>query len=243
MSSHELYRDDYYLVEAYGEMGHATSVVGFSWRDGSFDPLRPKDFSRSFLNEGMARWPVEANWISIITSRNCWYLHDQVEPAIEVIARAVEGTRTITCGSSMGGYAAINWGKALESDYAFAISPLATLFDPFMAAIRDVRFPLDRRLLPQERDSVLRGDQSELRGLIAFDDLDSRDIQHAAAIMENTKVEALRVPRAGHPCGGALRRVYPLRRILESIIRDSFDTVAVQQEVLEKLALENGDPA
>lgn len=239
MTSTELYRDAYYLVRAHGSLGHPNSVVGFSWRTEDFHPTQPKTFDHCFLNDQMALWPVEANWISITSSRNCWYLSDEVEPAMEVVRQAVAGTRTVTYGSSMGGYAAINWARTLRADYFFAISPLFSLFDPFMASIRDQRFALDRKLLSPKRETIAKGLQSEQRGLVAYDDQHIRDSHHAKMILRHTKAEALTVPQSGHPCGPTLRRTYPLRKILEAVIRDELDVAAVQRQVLERLAPQN----
>lgn len=239
MVSTELYRDAYYLVRAHGSVGHATSVVGFSWRSEEFHPVTPTNFDHCFLNDQMAEWPVKANWISITSSRNCWYLPDEVEPAMEVVRQAVAGTRTITYGSSMGGYAAINWARTLRADFFFAISPLFSLFDPFMASIKDARFALDRKLLSPARETIPKGLQSQQRGLVAYDNHHIRDSHHARKILRHTKAKGLTVPQAGHPCGPMLRQTYPLRQILEALIRDDFNLRAVQREILAKLAPQN----
>lgn len=236
MASTELYRDDFYLVRAHGSLGHPTSVVGFSGRSEEFHPLRPTNFDHCFLNDQMADWPVKANWISITSSRNCWYLADEVEPAMEVVRQAVAGTRTITYGSSMGGYAAINWARTLRADYFFAISPLFSLFDPFMASIKDNRFALDRRLLSPARETISKGLQAQQKGLVAYDDQHIRDSHHARMILRHTLAKGLTVPQAGHPCGPTLRRTYPLRLIIEALIRDDFKLKAVQREILRRLA-------
>lgn len=231
MTPHEIYRDANYLVLAHGDIRHDTSIVGFSWRSVDYHPNRPRDFDRRFLKDEMLAWNLAANLISIIPSRNCWYIGAGADLGLAAVRQAVAGTRVITYGSSMGAYAAINCATELDADYFIAASPLYTIFNPFMAAIGDRRYGPDRAVLPQTRDTTQTGAQADRRGLIIYDNHLPHDARHVEAIAKVSQASLLAVPHSGHPSGRRLNKIYPLKQILAEVVGNTFDLARVQAAV------------
>ena len=227
----EIFRDANYLVFSHGPLVHPCTIIGFSWRGDSDHPLVAGDFTRQFLPDHVSDWGLKANFISFVTSRNCWYLAPEVDQAIAAIKAVTAGSRIITYGSSMGGYAAVNLSSALNADYFFALSPMSTIFDPFMAEIQDFRFSDERRLLSKTRDGIARGDHANRRGLIVYDDKHVHDAKHAEVILSQTRSEALTVSFSGHPSMNSLNRICSLREILAAIVCDTIDAQTLQAEI------------
>ncbi len=227
----EVFCDANYLVFLHGPLVHPCTIIGFSWRRDADHPLVAGDFTRQFLPDHVANWGLNANFMSFLTSRNCWYLAPEVEEAIAAIKAVTAGSRIITYGSSMGGYAAVNLSNALNADYFFALSPMSTIFDPFMAEIKDFRFSQDRSLLSNTRDGIARGDHADRRGLIVYDDKHVHDAKHAEVILSQTRSEALTVSFSGHPSMNSLNRIYPLRDILAAIVDGSVDAQSLQAHI------------
>lgn len=226
----EIYRDQNYLVLQHTPMIHPTTIVAFTFRNDAYHPIEQRDFNRRFLPDTVKDWGISANFISCIPSRNCWYLGDHIEEAMAALKAAVKGTRVLAYGSSMGAYAAINWSRELSADF-FALSPLFTIFDPFMSSIADNRFEIDRSLLPQTHDTIIRGHQRDSHGVIVYDDNHPVDKKHAAAILRNTKANAITMPNFGHPTSTVLNRIYPLKKILADIVENSLDIAQIQNLV------------
>lgn len=228
----EIFQDANYLVFSHGPLVHPCTIIGLSWRgDDPYHPVTPHDFSRRFIPDHAMGWGIDANFISFIPSRNCWYLAPEVVQAVAAINAVTAQTRVVTYGSSMGGYAAINLARALNADYFFAVSPMSTIFDPFMKEIGDFRFGKERQVLPQALDGIARGDSAGQRGLIVFDDKHEEDVKHAQVILAMTSAEAVTVSHSGHPSVSATDRIYPLRKILGAIVDGSLDVASIQGAV------------
>lgn len=230
-SQTEIFRDANYLAYSLGPIVHPCTIIGLSSRGDPYDPIVPLDFNRPFFPDFVLDWGITANFICFVPSRNCWYLPPEVEQAMAAIKAATAHTRVITYGSSMGGYAAVNLASGLAADYFFALSPLCTIFDPFMSKIKDFRFKEDRQILPAARDGIARGDHATRRGLIVFDDKHDHDTHHAQVILSNTRAEAIKVSHSDHPSTASLNRIYSLRKILDAIVHQSLDVSAVQSAV------------
>ncbi|MEI6799393.1 MAG: hypothetical protein WCO04_09300 [Pseudomonadota bacterium] len=108
---------------------------------------------------------------------------------------------------------------------------MSTIFDPFMADIKDFRFSDERRLLSKTRDGIARGDHANRRGLIVYDDKHVHDAKHAEVILSQTRSEALTVSFSGHPSMNSLNRICSLREILATIVSDTIDAQTLQAEI------------
>lgn len=235
MSDRVLYSDACYRLVAHGPRRHPVSVIAFDIRRANRHPLTPGRFGEPFLPPAIREAGGPANFLSLQTSRNCWYLDPALDPVLEAARGFCAGTRIVTYGSSMGAYAALNLAGALGADYALALSPLSTIFDPYATAIGDRRFPDDRRLLSPDRDVIHLGGLADLRGLICFDSTHAQDAAHAARIAAATSCDLLDVRHAGHPCGIALNRIYPLRRLLADAVADQVQVAALRGLMLQEI--------
>lgn len=234
MPDHVLHDDPFYRLTAHGPVRHPTSIIAFDIRSVRRHQINPGAFAEPFLPLAMRQAEGPANFLSLQTSRNCWYLDPALDAVLDKARAFCAGTRIVTYGSSMGAYASINLAGALGADFALALSPLSTMFDPYMSSIGDKRYPSDRKVLSPERDRIGRGDMANLRGLICFDSTHAADAAHTARIASLTRCDLLDVKHGGHPCGVMLNRIYPLRRLLSDVAKGEPDLAELRTILLRE---------
>ncbi|QDL94794.1 hypothetical protein FDP22_23280 (plasmid) [Paroceanicella profunda] len=237
LTSQIIYQGEGYLVEALGTLEHDVTIVGFASRGASarYNPVTPADFDRRFLKASLLKWNLPVNFVNFTSNRNCWFMLPEIVEACSALRKRLGGQRLITYGSSMGGFAAINCSTFLDADYFLALSPLYSIFDPFMKSIRDTRFREEREALNDAFDGISKGWHAGRTGLVAYDDRHERDTRHAQEILKQTSGHELKVPFAGHPVGPSLNRAYSLKKILVQSISGPIDVDEVQKVVHSNL--------
>jgi tetratricopeptide (TPR) repeat protein len=133
--------------------------------------------------------------------------------SIRAVSSAYSGC--VTYGSSMGGYAAIYYAKALDADRVLALSPpydIATDWD------HRWRMDLDRI----DGFKTLEADDVSERCLyhLVYDphDLDGRHAQIYDKMIGGRQIRHLRTPHAGHPSGIMLSQTHELKEIALRVI-------------------------
>lgn len=228
-----LHEDQTMKVVVHEYPGAETVIVCLQSRREPKNFLPPGKFPPPFVPIQVVKSGIPAHFVSFLVNRNSWYLGAEVEAVASLIRARFPTERLVTYGSSMGGYAAINLAPVLRADYAVALSPLSTLFPPYVDLIGDTRFSVDRPGLAQGHDRIGSGISQNLRGLLFFDPTDRQDSPHAARIASLTRMTLIGVPQSGHPCGPLLNKIYPLKKILREVASGEPDVTAIRKAMLQ----------
>jgi len=159
--------------------------------------------------------------VAFKSNRNYWF-QDVDEADLARVEQAVAGggrayARRVGYGSSMGGYAAIQFSGALRLDRVLAFSPqfaIAAEWDRRWAREASAiafRHEIDRRALAPGCDYV-----------VAFDPQDA-DIDHVrrfAALIAPERLREIRLPHSGHPTGDFIAETGHLKPFALAVLRD-----------------------
>jgi lysophospholipase L1-like esterase/pimeloyl-ACP methyl ester carboxylesterase len=218
-----LFRSENLLVRRTGRHGSPACVITFD----SFTDFRSLDrpgFGERFLEQNK----IDA--IHIISRDNDWYQYAEMPQALAAARLHIpEGARSITYGSSMGGYAALRFASSLGALTSIAISPQFSLAPSVV--------PFETRWLNEARRIKFRweGDcpLAEHVGYIFYDPFDV-DAQHFALFSEAFNVKSIRLPHAGHPAGAYLAETGMISRAILDIVHETFDPVSLERQVRRK---------
>ncbi|NUO77847.1 MAG: hypothetical protein HOQ32_17775 [Lysobacter sp.] len=142
-------------------------------------------------------WPA----LHVVPASNDWY---QSDGALEAVRRAAEiargYARVVTYGSSMGGYAALNFAPMLGASLAFAVVPQYSIdrakvpFETRWAAEAGrIRFAHDR----------VDGIGRDLRAVLLYDPFVKADARHVDLIAEAGDALRVGLPLMGHAGPGS----------------------------------------
>lgn len=212
------YRSDDLHVVAVCPFGSDTVVVTFS----------PYQFPPGLDNPGFGeaffyKYGIDA--VHVIAASNAWFQYPDIHAALDiVVARTARHARRVTYGSSMGGYAAINFSDRLGADGVIAISP---------------QYSIDPRKMPEDRRWVhaaerIRFVHDDIAGLrrgarpihVLYDDRNERERRQVARIGQHVDLYEIRVPFAGHPATGMLVETRLLSPTVRGLIAGGFDPAA-----------------
>ncbi|WP_131118731.1 hypothetical protein [Lichenihabitans psoromatis] len=217
----DLYRDDDLLVRAACPFGSTVCFVTFdSYSDvGSLD--RPA-FGESFLRDR------GFDAVHILSRRNNWYLHETSAKAFDAARNAVTGyRRVVTYGSSMGGYAAIRFGRQVGAGHAIAMSPQYSInpdTPPF-----ETRWRFDAEAIDFRHEN--RWDDCFVEAATIFYDPRDPDRHHVEMFKGKTRVIAVPVVNGGHPCTTMLAEIGLLQTALPEIAAGTFDPAIFAQHL------------
>lgn len=170
------------------------------------------------------------NMIGIRAAANDWYLHEEIDAALDAVRGAVPSFDLVGYGGSMGGYAAINLSEALGLRSVIAVCPQYAL-DP-------ARAPYDGRWRGEAARVAAEGgfarDRIDQIGLLAggwlIYDPACVDGLHAADIGRHHTMGALRLRFAGHHLMLMLQQAGLYTDMLTAMLEDRFDPAAFRRE-------------
>ncbi len=218
-TAQEIFRSDDFLVRAVTGFSSSACVVTFD----SYTDFRSLD--RYGFGEGyLAQRGIDA--VHVVARENEWYLHPEMQAmAARIAARVTSYNRVLTYGSSMGGYAAIRFGRLVGAETAIAISPQFSI-DPALVPFEQrwieakfLDFTLERTVAAPFVESV-----------ILFYDPRHVDRRHADLYRAHTRVIDVAIPYSGHPTGSYLTQTGLLQEAVPAIIQDQFDPAAFVRE-------------
>lgn len=159
--------------------------------------------------------------VHVVSDRNGWYQSPEmarVFPRVREIAR--ERARTVTYGSSMGGYAAVRFAGRVGAQAAVAISPQFSI-DPRKTPFEDRWTEYAAGLsfsweAPSPEDAALE------RAYVLYDPAD-RDRLHMERLAEVFPVTPVPLLHAGHPAGTFLAEGLLLPDAVRAMIDGRFD--------------------
>lgn len=197
--------------------GHDVSIVTFEARNKYIDAIRPSPFGQGFGRGVFAK--LGCNEFLVKKSRNHWYQTDEIDDVIRLIIERAGGSRIITYGSSMGGFAAVNFSGALGASSFVAISPLYDIQEG--GEVDDARWGDESRILDFKHNFIREGRCKDAHGYVFYGN-NEIDARHAACIARETKATIIGVEYGGHPCSFYLNDAYGLKRLVNEIARDEF---------------------
>lgn len=208
-----LFRSGNLLVKAARRPGEDCVVTFDSFTD---DP----DLDRPAFGESVfAQAGIPA--IHVVNRRNAWYQEPEWREMVAAVAAATSPYRRVLAyGSSMGGHAALRFGKMIGATSALAISPQYSLhpgkadFDTRWAkAVRGNRWqPELAGPLP-----------ADLPAVIAYDSAHALDRRHVELIAGEMPVRRIALPFSGHPSGTYLGECGLLRPLALGVLADETD--------------------
>jgi tetratricopeptide (TPR) repeat protein len=209
----ELFRNSELLVRAVRPFRSEVCFVTFdSYSDlASLD--RPGFGEPFFLSHG-----IDA--IHLLSKNNNWYLYDFSAEAFEAVRQAVASYRRVVAyGSSMGGYAAIRFGRRVGAQVALAMSPQYSInpeTPPF-----ETRWLFDARAVDFSIEANFDDGFVE-RAYIFYDPRDA-DRLHVEQFRNKTQVLPVPVVNGGHPCTTMLAEIGLLQAVVGDIAAGEFD--------------------
>ena len=227
---HVLFETDGYRVVLHGEPELPATIVAFQPHS-PFISTPAQPFPEYFLPEKLIRSDFPANFVSFQTSKNGWYCDAQADKAAQTLGAVLEGTRVITYGMSMGGFAAMNLAGHLNAARFLALAPQATVFHPFMGVIHDNRFAAEMDPFQPHHDHISAGEVLDRDGLIIFDSYEYFDVAHAGRAASLTRAKLINLPYTGHQVGRVLNRILPLRKILLAMTRKHMDLIGMRRQI------------
>lgn len=197
---------------------HPISIVTFEARNQNLKPNKTNAFGSGF---GPGRFsPMGMNEFIVRRNRNHWYQSPEMIDVIEIVNRMAIGTKVITYGGSMGGFAAVNFAQMLNADLFIALSPLHDVSPG--NRFNDERWKADWAHTRYEYNFIRSGACRSAKGYVFFAK-NSPDKVHAEAIMESTASILVPLEYGAHPCSFFLNDTYKLKPLVEEIAKGTFD--------------------
>lgn len=164
--------------------------------------------------------------VHVISRENHWYQHDELAEALAAAAAATAGyDQVISYGSSMGGFAALNYGTRCGAGIGIAISPqfsvnpeIVPFEDRWLSDVRRIAFR-DEPIVPPPLQYIL------------YDPCDAQDRAHYRLFAARSPTIAIRIPHGGHPVGGYLVETGRFEQLFDDIRGGVLDPVAFEQEL------------
>lgn len=197
----------------------SAAIITFAAWDSKKDPIKSGKFT-GFADNIISS--LGYNHVSIQTNKNNWYQTEEIEKAIKIINQTLLKCNVIvTYGSSMGGYACINFSKDLKADFFIAISPQYTINAADMS-FEDVRWRYEASVLKFCQDRISSGYNYDSFRLVIYDDC-TIDAFHAKCIEDKTRAKLVPLTYSGHPSGGMVNRLYGLKRLIIEVAEKNFE--------------------
>lgn len=212
-----LFRSRNLLVKAAQRPGEDCVVTFDSYTDD------PKLDRPAFGEEAFAQAGISA--IHVVNRRNSWYQEPEWREMVAAITRAATPYRRVLAyGSSMGGYAALRFGKMIGATTALAISPQYSLH-PGKADF-DTRWA--KALRGNRWQPELAGPlPADLPAVVVYDPAHALDRRHVGLIACEMPVRRIALPYSGHPSGGYLAECGLLRPLVLGVLAEQADFTAL----------------
>ena len=170
---------------------------------------------------GPASWwgqsfAAKLGWTTLAFSSDAmdWYPAEDMA-ALLPVARKAAGPVRVTYGYSMGGYAALKYGRALGARATLALSPQYSIDPADMPAEARARHFFDSR---RHTGMAVRADDLAAPAFLVFDPLIPMDGAHAAQLMRLPGLHGLAMRFAGHSTPIALIEAGALPGLLEAAL-------------------------
>lgn len=208
--------DSYRVVYIRPEIESDIFIVTFDHWSKDKDPISPSNY-KGFPNKSTFISRSGYNHIALQTSRNDWYQTEGVNEALDVVKKITKKSTMIgTIGSSMAGFAAVNFSHTLKADFFISFSPQASLKTDFMTEINDMRWSESSAIFNESK--ILNGCCKNVPGILFSDPLNHADYKHALEIKNMTKARLIDCYGAGHPVGNYVNDEIKIHEILKMVV-------------------------
>ncbi|WP_137125327.1 tetratricopeptide repeat protein [Roseomonas sp. HF4] len=130
-------------------------------------------------------------------------------------ALAAAGARRVACGASMGGYAALKYGRALGAQGAVALSPQASIDPADVPEDPRAAFAFDPR---RHAGMAIGAEDLAAAAVFAFDPLDPLEAAHARRLARLPGLVATRLRHAGPATAEVLAEAGRLPAVLRALL-------------------------
>lgn len=164
--------------------------------------------------------------IHVVNRDNRWYQYPETAVALATVAKVTAAyDRTLTYGSSMGGYAALRFPDAVGAQAGIALSPQFSV-DPVVS-------PWESRWQGEVvRTRFAEGPaECDAHRYIFYDPRLDLDARHVAMYARFGRATLIALPYAGHPVGPLLTETGTLQEAIAQIARGSFDADAIRRRI------------
>lgn len=169
-----------------------------------------------------------------------WYQTPEIERAIKIIKTVIAGheSHTVAYGTSMGGFAAINYSAELAIRFV-AFVPQISLAAPYpiKASWQAIFETLPD--YPTFHSRILDGECKKSEGLIFCDVQYKRDYIHAQAIKKCTNAKIINIPFSLHGTSIIVNDNYRIHRLMKEYINDDFNVSSFKREFFSRYNMLN----
>lgn len=170
--------------------------------------------------------------IHIISRENRWYQHAELSDALAATAGATAAyNQVFSYGSSMGGFAALNYGVMCGARAGIAISPQYSV-DPQVV-------PFENRWSNEVGRIAFRREPIAPLPLqyVLYDPHDALDRAHYTLFAARSPTVGIRIPNGGHPVGGYLVETGSFDALFEGVRRGMLDATAFERDLRRRRRL------
>ena len=194
-------------------------IITFTGKGRILDPQKDFPFERlkGFAENVFTGMGIDE--IHVISNKCNWYQTNEMLEVIKILKNKIVGKNCILYGSSMGGFAAINFSQMLGLPF-LAFAPQASLWGGLTIQAswknsRDEVHPIF--------DNILGGEASGSFGYIFFDKFNEVDSEHVNLILKKTSAEAISINFSGHETIREVNNVVRVKSIVREIFCGNFD--------------------
>ena len=217
--NHEILFSGKDLMATFIDANSNISVIIFNGKSKILNNGRYVPFNQMPIMANNVFSPIGINEVHIFPNRANWYQSDEIYNILNIVKSKLKHTRYITYGSSMGGFAAINFSKLLNCDF-IAFSPQATLQDPFPISST---WEFAKKTYPDFRSMILDGSCRSSKGLLFFDYKNKTDSYHGMYIKRNTKAKIINIPFSNHETIRAINDITRVKYIVKDYLLQTFN--------------------
>jgi hypothetical protein len=165
--------------------------------------------------------------VHFIPRANDWYQYPEMPAAAELVSRiAADYRRVVAYGSSMGGYAAVRFGRAVGASVALALSPQFSIDSAVVPF--ETRWAEDSRRLDFSLERRWRKPFVE-KSYIVFDP-HTPDRRHAELFGGHSETVAIEILGGGHPCTVFLAELGLLQQAVLAMLGGALDADWLKRE-------------
>ncbi|MBN9027324.1 MAG: hypothetical protein J0H20_17415 [Rhizobiales bacterium] len=155
------------------------------------------------------------NVLSVKSHGNHWYQHEEMDEVVDRINQRLLGRDRVGYGSSMGGYAAVNFSERLSLSRVLLFSPQ---YSPDLK-----RVPWENRWQEQESLACRYDVVSEIApvpGYLFFDPHNRNDQRHVDLITQRHPLTTIKMPFAGHHVLDWFGQNRTISQLIKSLVFD-----------------------
>ena len=192
-------------------------LVVVSFRSLSPRPCRASPF---FLEEALSRAGINA--IGIIPDENDWFLYPEMIDVVDAILQNARGKTLVGLGSSMGGFAALNYSSDLKLSSAIVFAPQFSI-DP-------IKVPFEQRWRSEALNNKFAQTDKIDRiaalgnGFLIHDPWVAADHEHCKLILSYHSLTEFPIWLGGHFLSAMLHEIGLLESLIINFIRGQCNT-------------------